>query len=61
MGRVMAGLLTTREVAKWLNVHPSTLVRMRQIGQGPRVLWLTASCPRYRAGDVESWLAETCI
>jgi hypothetical protein len=38
----MTGLLTTADVAQWLNVHPSTLVRMRQDGRGPRVIWLTA-------------------
>lgn len=55
-----AGLLTTREVAEWLNVHPSTLVRLRQAGEGPRVLWLTAKCPRYRADDVVAWLEQAC-
>lgn len=53
-------LLTTREVADWLSVHPSTLVRLRQAGDGPRVLWLTAKCPRYRPDDVAAWLEQEC-
>lgn len=54
------GLLTTRDVAEWLNVHPSTLVRLRQSGAGPRVLWLTAKCPRYRVDDIQAWLNAGC-
>lgn len=53
-------LLTTSDVAEWLNVHPSTLVRLRQAGGGPRVLWLTAKCPRYQSDDVLAWLEQEC-
>lgn len=50
-------LLCTDEVATWLSVSKSTLVRWRQSGEGPAVYWLAEGVPRYRAADVESWLA----
>ena len=49
-------LLTSLEVARALKVSPSTLCRWRQSGLGPRVTWLTPSCPRYRRADVDGWL-----
>lgn len=51
-------LLTTDEVARWLRVSPSTLCRWRHTGDGPRVLWLSKSVPRYRGEDVRRWLEE---
>lgn len=50
-------LLRTDQVAAWLSVSKSTLVRWRQSGEGPAVYWLAEGVPRYRAADVESWLA----
>jgi len=50
-------LLRTEDVAKWLSVSKSTLVRWRQSGEGPAVYWLAEGVPRYRAADVEAWLA----
>jgi len=52
-------LLTTAEVAKIVQVSPSTLCRWRQQGVGPRVTWLSRSIPRYAASDVEKWLQKT--
>jgi predicted DNA-binding transcriptional regulator AlpA len=49
-------LLRTQEVATWLAVSKSTLVRWRQSLQGPDVYWLADGVPRYRASDVERWL-----
>lgn len=49
-------LLTSAEVAKAVKVSPSTLCRWRQRGQGPRVTWLTPTCPRYARTDVDRWL-----
>lgn len=49
-------LLRTQEVAAWLAVSKSTLVRWRQSLVGPRVFWLADGVPRYRAADVERWL-----
>ncbi|MDN5997419.1 MAG: helix-turn-helix domain-containing protein [Acidipropionibacterium jensenii] len=51
-------LLTTAEVAKIVQVSPSTLCRWRQQGVGPRVTWLSRSIPRYAATDVEKWLQK---
>ena len=50
-------LLRTQEVAAWLVVSKSTLVRWRQSLEGPDVYWLAEGVPRYRASDVERWLA----
>ena len=50
-------LLRTQEVARWLAVSKSTLVRWRQSFDGPDVYWLAEGVPRYRASDVERWLA----
>jgi predicted DNA-binding transcriptional regulator AlpA len=49
-------LLRTEEVAGWLAVSKSTLVRWRQSGYGPDVHWLADGVPRYRVADVERWL-----
>jgi len=49
-------LLRTEEVARWLAVSKSTLVRWRQSLEGPQVFWLADGVPRYRASDVEQWL-----
>lgn len=49
-------LLRTQEVATWLAVSKSTLVRWRQSLEGPQVYWLADGVPRYRASDVEQWL-----
>lgn len=49
-------LLTTAQVAEMLAVSSSTLCRMRQRGEGPPVVWVTPSTPRYRLADVECWL-----
>lgn len=50
-------LLNTAQLAAWLSVSKSTLVRWRQSGEGPAVYWLTEGVPRYRAADGETWLA----
>lgn len=46
-------LLRTQEVAAWLAVSKSTLVRWRQSFEGPDVYWLSEGVPRYRKSDVE--------
>lgn len=56
--RELGELLVSAEVAKWLRVSPATLCRWRQTGDGPRVIWLSKTCPRYRRVDVEAWLTE---
>ncbi|MGH3330742.1 MAG: helix-turn-helix transcriptional regulator [Nocardioidaceae bacterium] len=57
--RLVIGLprmLRSSEVAELLSVTPSTLSRWRSLGVGPRVYWLSKSCPRYREDDVRDWL-----
>jgi len=49
-------LLNSTQVAKALGVNPSTLSRWRAEGVGPRVYWLSRTCPRYREQDVLEWL-----
>ena len=51
--------LTTAELAKVTKVNRSTLCRWRQRGEGPRVTWLSSTCPRYRWEDVAEWLRES--
>jgi predicted DNA-binding transcriptional regulator AlpA len=38
-------LLRTQEVARWLAVSKSTLVRWRQSLEGPQVFWLADGVP----------------
>lgn len=52
----MERLLTSRQVAELLGVHPSTLSRLRATGDGPPVLWVTVNSPRYLHSDVLAWL-----
>ncbi len=52
----MERLLTSRQVAELLGVHPSTLSRLRSAGDGPPVLWITENSPRYLQRDVLAWL-----
>ncbi|WP_308188254.1 helix-turn-helix domain-containing protein [Nocardioides sp. R-C-SC26] len=49
-------LLRSAQVANWLSVSKSTLVRWRKSGHGPEVLWLSEDLPRYRTSDVQRWL-----
>jgi Helix-turn-helix domain len=49
-------LMTTAEVASVLRVDRSTLSRWRSSSSGPRVTWLSSSCPRYQRNDVIEWL-----
>lgn len=50
--------LMSEEVALWLRVSQATLCRWRQTGCGPRVTWMSRTCPRYRRSDVETWLEK---
>ncbi|HET9647920.1 MAG TPA: helix-turn-helix domain-containing protein [Microlunatus sp.] len=49
-------LMTTKEVAAMLRVHPSTVVRWRQVGEGPPVIWVAPTIPRYARAQVVAWL-----
>lgn len=48
--------LTTSEVADLLKCSASTLVRLRQRGEGPPAFWVGAS-PRYALADVLTWVS----
>ena len=51
-------LLTTAQVAERINVHPGTLRWWRSVGKGPRSFTLGEHSVRYRAADVEAWVAS---
>jgi predicted DNA-binding transcriptional regulator AlpA len=51
-------LLTTKEVAAWLNVSTQWLEIGRHKKYGPRYVRLSQRCVRYRRGDVLDWLAS---
>lgn len=51
-------LLTTRQVADWLGVAPSTIAWFRNSGEGPAYSRLSARNIRYRREDVEAWMNE---
>ena len=56
MSAALPTLLTSKEVARILNVAPSTLCRWRADGTGPRVYWLGKASPRYCVDDIVEWL-----
>ena len=49
-------LLTPRQVAEWLQLHPVTLSRWRQDTNGPQWI-IVGDQVRYRRSDVDAWLA----
>ena len=50
-------LLTTRDVAAWLRVHPETVERWRRTGEGPRFRRLTGGAVRYTVEDITAFVA----
>jgi len=50
-------LLTTLELAQWLQLNVSTLKHWRGRGEGPPWV-MVGGAVRYRAADVEGWLGE---
>lgn len=54
-------LLTTREVAAYLQVSAATLCRLRQTGEGPPVIWVTARTPRYSETQVRAWVSQSSV
>lgn len=49
-------LMTSAQVAQWLQVKPATLSRWRGQGIGPVCTWLRPDVPRYLPTDVEAWI-----
>jgi predicted DNA-binding transcriptional regulator AlpA len=56
----MQPLLTQRQAAELLCLSERTLERFRVSGIGPKFVRLGKSV-RYRAGDVEAWLASRVV
>jgi predicted DNA-binding transcriptional regulator AlpA len=54
----MDDLLTTKQVAPWLNISTQWLEIGRVREYGPKYVRLSQRCVRYRRGDVLDWLAE---
>ena len=50
-------LMTTRDVADFLQINPNTLEQWRVRGRGPDFVRV-GSRVRYRREDVEAWLRE---
>ncbi len=51
-------LLTTAEVAEWLDVSQNWLEVGRSRGWGPPFIKIHARCVRYRRGDAKNWLRQ---
>ena len=49
---------TTRQVADWLDYKEATLRQWRTNGIGPPYIRVLGKVVRYRARDVEAWMAE---
>jgi len=49
-------LLRRAEVARRLNIKPSTLLTWAQQGRGPKPIRLSPRCIRYRPEDVAAFL-----
>lgn len=50
-------LWTTRQVAEYIARPERTLAQWRYLGRGPRYISIEHGHVRYRAADVEAWLA----
>jgi predicted DNA-binding transcriptional regulator AlpA len=51
-------LLRCEQVAALLNLTEVTLAEWRRLGKGPTYVRFGLRCVRYRARDVESWIAS---
>lgn len=49
-------IMTRSEVAEVLRVTPKTLGNWASKGVGPRCIFITETCPRYRKGDLIDYL-----
>lgn len=50
-------LLTCREASRWLRCSVSFLEKLRQRGEGPRIVRLGVLI-RYRVADLEAWASS---
>jgi predicted DNA-binding transcriptional regulator AlpA len=51
-------VLTERQAARVLGISMETLKRLRQSGEGPKILQLSARRIGYRRAGLEAWLIE---
>jgi excisionase family DNA binding protein len=49
-------LLTTKQAASYLNLHPSTLEKWRVYGGGPQAYRLGTKAIRYRRSDLDAFI-----
>ena len=54
-------LLTTKEAAEFLGLHPVTLAAWRVARRGPRYVKLSARAVRYRLRDLELYLDRQAV
>jgi len=57
----MTPLMTTDEVAAYLNLNSSYLAKLRKAGEGPDYVRLTAGSIRYRKEDVDNFVRQSRI
>src|SRR5947207_11043126 len=50
-----AGLISAKQAARMLGLHPNTLCKWRISGTGPRYV-KTGRSVKYRLSDIENWL-----
>jgi excisionase family DNA binding protein len=55
---VTGRLLTTREAAEMLDVHPGTLLRWSRAGKVPAAVKLPSGAVRFRPDVLEVWMGE---
>ena len=51
-------MLTVRDLAVWLNIHPRTLRRKLSAGELPKPIRLFKRGLRWRRATIEHWLQE---
>lgn len=51
-------LLTSAQLADWLQLKEKTVRNWRHLGMGPPCIKLATGSVRYRRSDVEAWMAE---
>jgi excisionase family DNA binding protein len=59
MGEPMSPILTVRELAEWLNVHPSCIYRLLKTGQLRSIR--IGSDHRFVATEIEKWMAGKTV
>jgi excisionase family DNA binding protein len=58
MPKLVSDLLTTKEAAAYLNLHPSTLEKWRVYGGGPKYYRLRNKAIRYHRSDLDAFVSR---